>query len=226
MDSKLMEQCEKHVPIHQVEGKKIIDVGSYNVNGSFRTIIEPMKPSAYLGIDIEAGPGVDEICEVKNLTKNYGSKKFDIVISTEAIEHIEDWRTAINEIKKSCKIGGMVLLTSCCPGFGFHQYPHDHWRYELTDVLKIFGNWMIEALVRVVYNENHYGFFLKAWKLNDELTDLSKIALYNIHTDRRLYLNNPPDVEGMSEPVILRRILDESELTEEERNPPVEYWKL
>lgn len=225
MDPRLMHLCGVHVLPHEVRGKQIIDVGSYDVNGSFRTILEPMHPREYLGVDMEAGPGVDEICEVKELTHRYGQKQFDIVVSTEAIEHIQDWRTAINEMKKVCKVGGMIILTSRSRGFGFHAYPHDHWRYEYEDVVKIFDGWLIQVLEEDMYNNDHYGFFLKAWKLSHELSDLSGIKLYNIHTDRRMYLDQNPAVPGMTEPVVMRRILDESELTEEERNPPVEYWK-
>jgi SAM-dependent methyltransferase len=224
MDPKLMHLCGVHVPAHQVRGRKIIDVGSYDVNGSFRTVLEPLSPKCYIGTDMAAGPGVDRVVNVDDLVDTFGSNCFDIVISTEAIEHIQDWRTAINQIKRVCKIGGMVVLTSRSRGFGFHAYPHDHWRFEYEDVVEIFEGWQIEVLEEDMFNNDHYGFFMKAWKLNDNLTDLSGMSLYNIHTDRRMYLDQNPSVPGMPDLVIMRRIRDESELSEAEKNPPVKYW--
>lgn len=224
MDPKLMELCAQHTQPEEIQGKSIIDVGSYDINGSFRSILEPMNPLRYLGVDIEHGKGVDEICAVNDVVEKYGENAFDVVISTEAIEHIEDWRSAINNLKRICKVGGIIYLTSRSKGFGYHAFPHDHWRYELEDIAFIFDNWQIEVLCEDMFNGDHYGFFLKAHKVTDELIDLSEMALYNIHTDRRQGINNPEIIEGMSKPVVMRRIKTEAELTEEEINPPVRYW--
>lgn len=224
MDPKLMQLCEKHSKVSEIENKKIIEVGSYDINGSFRHILQPMKPSLYLGIDIESGRGVDEICSVDGVISRYGAGSFDIIVSTEAIEHIKDWRVAINNLKQLCKVGGILYLTSRSRGFGYHSFPSDHWRYELDDVARIFSNWNIEVLVEDMYNGNHYGFFLKAHKTTNELIDLGPVALYNINTDRRNGLDNSPVIPGIRQEIIMRRILSESELTAEELNPPVRYW--
>lgn len=224
MDPKLMQLCADHTRPEEINGRKIIDVGSYDINGSFRSVLEKLNPEKYLGIDIEFGKGVDEICAVNDVVEKYGVNSFDVVVCTEAIEHIQDWRTAINNLKKICKVGGTILLTSRSKGFGYHAFPHDHWRYELEDIAEIFSNWKIEVLCEDMFNGDHYGFFLKAKKVTEELVDLSDIALFNIHTDRRQGLFNPEIIEGLKAPVIMRRIKSEEELTEEEINPPVRYW--
>ena len=46
----------------EIENKLILEVGSYNVNGSLRLLIESYCPLEYIGVDIEKGPGVDILC--------------------------------------------------------------------------------------------------------------------------------------------------------------------
>ena len=99
----IVENCQKK----DFDGRTILEVGSRYVNGGIRTIITKFsKPSCYIGVDIISGKGVDKILSAKNLVKAFGESKFDIVISTEMIEHVQDWKKAINEIKKVVKIGG------------------------------------------------------------------------------------------------------------------------
>ena len=45
----------------EIEGKKIIEVGSLNINGSLRDMVIKYNPNSYAGIDLTQGPGVDMI---------------------------------------------------------------------------------------------------------------------------------------------------------------------
>ena len=83
----------------QVEGKSILEVGSYDINGSLRPIIESWAPAEYVGGDIEEGPGVDLVCNVEDIIGRFGKERFDIVISTELLEHVTDWQKVISNIK-------------------------------------------------------------------------------------------------------------------------------
>ena len=42
-----------------VQGKSVIEVGSQNVGGSVRGIVEALQPATYLGVDIVKAIGVD-----------------------------------------------------------------------------------------------------------------------------------------------------------------------
>ena len=53
MDNYLLELCEKYCLPNEIEGKTIIEIGSFNVNGSFRDILIKMNPLSYLGTDIQ-----------------------------------------------------------------------------------------------------------------------------------------------------------------------------
>ena len=129
-----------------VRGRTVLEVGSRNVNGSLRWHVEGLGPASYLGVDLVGGPGVDEICRVDCLIDRFGPDRFDLVFSTEMLEHVRDWRAALVNLKAVTKPGGILLFTTRSRGFWFHGYPFDFWRYELSDVTAVFGDFEMLAL--------------------------------------------------------------------------------
>lgn len=136
----------KTLAVNDIEGKRVLDVGSYDVNGSAREHIETSGCAEYIGIDMREGPGVDEVCDVKNLVERFGSDSFDIVISTEMLEHVEKWQAAISNMKQVCKPGGLIMITTRSKGFSRHDYPGDYWRFEIEDMRAIFADCNIISL--------------------------------------------------------------------------------
>jgi hypothetical protein len=116
---------------HEVAGKSVLEVGSYNVNGSVRPYIESLGPSRYLGIDICEGPGVDLVEDITTSSRNVS---FDVVISTEMLEHAEDWYAALSRMQQLCN--ETLILTARGPGFPFHN-PPDHWRFTCDDIRRV-----------------------------------------------------------------------------------------
>jgi SAM-dependent methyltransferase len=117
---------------------KVLEVGSRNVNGSPRDVLPKHMLTDYVGVDIEHGPGVDMVVDVGDLTEEFGAKSFDVVISTEALEHMADWRMAVYQMSNVLKINGWLCLTTCSPGFEYHPYPIDAWRFTIEEMRKIF----------------------------------------------------------------------------------------
>ena len=76
----------------EVMGREILEVGSYDTTGTVRPRVMAHHPSRYVGVDIAPGPSVDELCNVYDLEAHFGPRSFDIVISTEMVEHVRDWR--------------------------------------------------------------------------------------------------------------------------------------
>lgn len=161
----------------EIEGRRILDVGSLDVNGSLRYIIESCKPKEYVGVDMIKGKGVDVVCDAKDLVKEFGREKFDVVIATELLEHVKDWQSAISNIKNVCKPNGIMLVTTKMPKFPFHAYPDDYWRFTAQDFRSIFSDCRIERLDAYP----NLNICLKAVKPNGfKEADLSGYRLYRM----------------------------------------------
>jgi SAM-dependent methyltransferase len=145
--------------IDEIKGKRVIEVGSCDVNGSLKALVTLFEPIEYIGVDIEKGFNVDIVCNAQNLAKKFGKESFDVVISTEMIEHIADWKKVISNFKKICKPQGIILITTRSYGFGYHAYPCDFWRYEVEDMKNIFS----DCEILKIYNDaKNKGVFLKS----------------------------------------------------------------
>lgn len=114
----------------------VLEIGSRNVNGSPRDVCAG-RFSKYLGVDLEMGPGVDLIMNGEELDL---PERYDVVISTEMLEHAHDWRRALLCAMNYVDIGGILVLTTRCPGFEYHPYPEDNWRFTGDDFQVIFNS--------------------------------------------------------------------------------------
>lgn len=173
-----------------VEGKRIIDIGSYDFNGSLRPIVEFLNPLEYVGIDIQEGPGVDMVCSAEDVLKYFGPESFDIVISTEMIEHVKDWKTVLSNFKNICKVGGIIIITTRSYGYPYHPHP-DFWRFQKEDMENIFSDCEIVAMET---DKEFPGVLIKVIKpFNFVENDLTDYKLYNIITDKRVAEINEND---------------------------------
>lgn len=185
----------KNLSKEEVRGKRVIEVGAYDANGGLRPLIESWEPSEYVGVDIEMGPGVDVVCNAEDLAERFGEESFDVVVSTELIEHVRDWKRVISNIKRICKQNGIMVLTTRSYGYGYHGYPHDYWRYELEDLKYIFSD--CEDLIL----EKDYrcpGVFLRARKPQGFAEkDLSDYKLYSLCVDKRISAISENDLRSL-----------------------------
>ncbi len=167
-------------------GKRVLEVGSYDYNGSTRSDIVRFQPSQYLGVDIQQGPGVDEVADICDLTQRFGAEAFDVVVTTEVLEHVENWRCAFANLKTVLAPGGLLVLTTRSRGFGYHAAPYDFWRYELDDMKIILADLDIETLESDDPSEP--GVFVRARKplqARPLIVPLEAYALFSIVLNRR-----------------------------------------
>jgi SAM-dependent methyltransferase len=184
MHVSIMQFIGEYICPEDLSGKRILEVGSYNVNGSIAPTLKNWgRPSEYVGVDIEEGPGVDVVCSAEHLVEKFGENRFDAVFSIEMMEHVKDWRPIISNMKRVLAPGGILVITTRAKGFKFHAYPHDYWRFELEDIEKIFAD--CEILVNKPDPQDP-GVLVKVRK-PQEFTeaDLSDIDLYCMLTDQR-----------------------------------------
>ncbi|CAB1067838.1 hypothetical protein D1AOALGA4SA_141 [Olavius algarvensis Delta 1 endosymbiont] len=167
----------------EVKRKRIIEIGSYNINGGLRPLIESYKPSEYIGVDIKKGPGVDIICRAEDILEKFGKESFDVVISTELLEHVRDWKKVVKNIKSICKESGIILVTTRSYGCHYHGHPFDFWRYELDDMRNIFSDCSMERIEK----DPGIGVMIKVRKQKEfNITNLSNYKLYSILHNKRV----------------------------------------
>lgn len=101
-----------------------LDVGSMNINGTYKALV-PLT-YVYLGLDLEPGPNVDLVSK-KPYDWPSDNDMFDLIISGQCLEHVEDTHKWIQEVYRICKPGGLVIIIAP-HSFGEHKYPIDCWR--------------------------------------------------------------------------------------------------
>lgn len=99
----------KEVFPEMFEGKKVLEVGSLNINGSIR---DEFENCFYIGIDLDHGPGVDLVAAGQDV--GFADGFFDTVISCECFEHNPFWRKTFKNMIRMCS--GLVLFTCATEG--------------------------------------------------------------------------------------------------------------
>lgn len=117
---------------------RVLDVGSYDVNGCYRTLFQGMDVD-YVGLDMTYGKNVNYVPQDPYRWNELGDASFDFVISGNAFEHIEyPWLT-IREIYRVLKTGGLTCILA--PNSSYeHRYPVDCYRY-FSDGFRALARW-------------------------------------------------------------------------------------
>ena len=92
-------------------GKKVLDVGSLDINGSNKDLFMNCD---YLGIDVADGRNVDLVTPAHKL--DVPDETFDVVISSECFEHDMYYKESLLNIFRVLKKGGMFLFTCATTG--------------------------------------------------------------------------------------------------------------
>lgn len=103
----------------------VLDVGSYNVNGTFRPLVEN-RGWRYTGVDTIAGPNVD-VVTVNPFLFPFDDGTFDVVISGSTMEHVTAIWEWLPELVRVLRPGGFLAIHTHWK-FPEHRYPIDCWR--------------------------------------------------------------------------------------------------
>jgi len=95
----------------------VLDVGSLDINGNNRYLFENCR---IVGIDIGPGPNVDVAvpCHLYQ-----PEKPFDVVISTECLEHDVHWTESLQAMVHFTRPGGLLIITCATTGRPEHGTP-------------------------------------------------------------------------------------------------------
>jgi len=107
--------------------RTVLDLGSQDINGSYRSIFEPEK-WRYVGVDMTPGKNVDVVLADPYRWREFRTASVDCVISGQAFEHTEFFWLSMEEIARVLKPGALCCIIAPSTG-PEHRYPVDCWRF-------------------------------------------------------------------------------------------------
>ncbi len=118
---------EKHLGSRIHEPLVIMDLGSQNVNGSYKSIFD-LPAWKYIGVDMVPGEDVDIVLSDPYSFREIESESIDVLISGQTFEHIEFFWITMREITRVLKPGALCCIVAPSAG-PEHRYPTDCWRF-------------------------------------------------------------------------------------------------
>lgn len=118
---------DRYVASRRSQSLAILDVGSADVNGSYRELFR--EPTwRYTGLDMAPGNNVDLVPQDPYYWREVRAGSYDVVISGQAFEHAEFVWDSMREIARALKPDGIccILAPSAAPE---HRHPVDCWRF-------------------------------------------------------------------------------------------------
>lgn len=114
-------QFVKLIFANYFQGKKVLDVGSGDINGNNKHLFENCE---YDGNDVCEAPNVTIVSKTKDLL--FEDNTFDTIISTECFEHDPEYKESFNKIYKMLKPNGLFAFTCASTGREEHGTKRMH----------------------------------------------------------------------------------------------------
>ena len=128
MTPEILKWLEMVREVYLPQPGRVLEVGSLNVNGTPRSVFEAVAES-YTGTDMQAGDGVDVVCNNADLLAYFPAGAFDTVVCCECLEHDRDFLDTVYTLQDLARTGGYLIITTPTFGFPLHRYPKDYWRF-------------------------------------------------------------------------------------------------
>jgi SAM-dependent methyltransferase len=153
--------------------KKTLEVGAYGRQAYGRFF--PNRT----GLDIRPGPGVDVVGTVYDLP--FEDESFDIVLCMVVMEHLEDPRKAISEMRRVLKQGGSIIV-SVPFLFPIHDAPGDYWRFTKYGLRVLFKDWEIIELKAETDMNEAFAVLLQrvGYQTNFRMNKLMKALIFSL----------------------------------------------
>ena len=130
-----LEWVERMNDLHGIQPGAVLEVGSRDYNGSPRSLF---AGSEYVGVDIDAGNGVDLVMSAYELSEHFQRMRFGTVLLLNVLEHLGTPWVALAEIGKVISVGGYLYVSAPSFGYPLHDCPGDYWRVSEQTVRKVF----------------------------------------------------------------------------------------
>ena len=141
---------------------RVLDVGSLDVNGSYRNLFDT-ELWIYEGLDMEHGENVDFVPKEPYDWKELKSNTYDLVISGQALEHIEyPWKTFEN-IERVLKPSALCCIIAPSSG-PEHKHPVDCWRFYPDGMKALCKHANLETLSCSIIEQKTEDNSFELWK--------------------------------------------------------------
>lgn len=114
--------------------RSTLELGAYNENGS----VKPLFHGRYVGVDMRPGPDVDLVINAHDIVNVFGLSRFDVVVSTEMLEHDDAFWMTFAAVNRVLKADGFFIVTARGIGFERHDYPSDYYRFTEEALMRLF----------------------------------------------------------------------------------------
>jgi SAM-dependent methyltransferase len=145
---------------------EVLEIGSCDVNGGVRSLF--VTASRYHGIDVVEGVGVDEVADAADWRS---PEAFDVVVSTEELEHAPRWADVVRNAWDALRRGGRLIFTCAAEPRAPHSAvdgwavrPGEHYANvdpgELVRLVQELGcdRWTVE------HHADRGDLYLSAWR--------------------------------------------------------------
>lgn len=143
------------------KNKKILELGSGNKEKEeyYSTKRFFDKTNDFIQSDICSEYGYRIIDATKMNFKN----EFDIIICSNVLEHVFNFKKAIKNIYNALKQNGILILI--VPGFyPLHDEPYDYWRFTEHSLKNLLRNYVRIKIERKGLRQYPLSYFVKATK--------------------------------------------------------------
>jgi len=157
-----MKRVKKTFPQY-FKSKRILDVGSYDVNGNNKFLFDECQ---YYGLDLDSGPNVDIVADAH--TFEAPNEAYDVVISGEMLEHNKYWPGTLRNMIRMLKSGGLMVFACATVGRPVHgikaSIPHNdpNWKTFPTSYIddpewnNYYRNISIDDIRNTVHLDEHF----------------------------------------------------------------------
>ncbi|MBX2997200.1 MAG: class I SAM-dependent methyltransferase [Caldilineaceae bacterium] len=120
--------------------------------GAGRTDLHPRMKN----LDIVNAPNIDYVAPVEAMPLDDAS--IDVIVSQETLEHVSDPFTAMREIHRVLRPGGLLYLQLPFT-IGYHPGPTDYWRFTREGIVRLLETVDLECIDQGITVGSATGFY-------------------------------------------------------------------
>jgi hypothetical protein len=168
----------------------ILEIGSKRYGGfpmffDYRTLFP--AATRYVGIDMEAGEGVDAVVDmttsIDSIREKVGTERFQTIICLSVMEHVGDIVTFSRNVEALLAPGGTLVL-SVPFVWEIHAYPYDYWRFTPRAIEFLYPSIAFDPATSRLHTDT--GRVASLSDVGDDMNRFVKMIYKPAHKDKTL----------------------------------------